>query len=191
TGVCGPEVDPVLVRFAADLKWLQERGVTVARYNLSQNPAAFVENATVKAALSARGEPALPLVLVDGKTLVSGSYPTRAELAAAVGVEAGAQGIFTPAVAELVAIGAAIAANCDPCLRFHVNAATKQGATLDDITLAIEMGVKVKDAPHRAILRLAARLTHPEPAPAAAESTPTCCAGKATSTPAGGNRCCG
>ena len=27
TGVCGPQVDPVLVRFAADVKWLQDQGV--------------------------------------------------------------------------------------------------------------------------------------------------------------------
>jgi arsenite methyltransferase len=31
TGVCGPDVDPALVRFAADVKWLQERGVPVER----------------------------------------------------------------------------------------------------------------------------------------------------------------
>src|SRR5579883_1397331 len=35
TGACGPDVDPVLVRFAADLAWLQEQGVAVQRYNLS------------------------------------------------------------------------------------------------------------------------------------------------------------
>jgi len=42
TGVCGLEVDPALVRFAADLEWLKESGVDVERFNLSQEPAAFV-----------------------------------------------------------------------------------------------------------------------------------------------------
>ncbi len=28
TGVCGPSVDPVLPRFAADLDWLKGQGVT-------------------------------------------------------------------------------------------------------------------------------------------------------------------
>jgi len=28
TGVCGPAIDPVLPRFAADLEWLKGRGVT-------------------------------------------------------------------------------------------------------------------------------------------------------------------
>jgi len=35
TGVCGPEVDPALVRFAADLKWLESQGVVVERFNLA------------------------------------------------------------------------------------------------------------------------------------------------------------
>ena len=41
TGVCGPEVDPVLVTFAADLKWVAEQGVIVQRFNLGQEPQAF------------------------------------------------------------------------------------------------------------------------------------------------------
>src|SRR5512137_840592 len=71
TGVCGPDVDPALVRFAADVKWLQEQGIEVRRFNLSQSPAAFVENERVKQALTEKGEAALPLLLgvdavVDG-----------------------------------------------------------------------------------------------------------------------------
>ncbi len=42
TGVCGPEVDPALVRFASDLEWLKSSGVEVERFNLAQQPAAFV-----------------------------------------------------------------------------------------------------------------------------------------------------
>ena len=72
TGVCGTDVDPKLVQFAADVKWLQEQGVQVARFNLSQNPAAFVENERVKAALTEKGETALPLMLVDGQVIASG-----------------------------------------------------------------------------------------------------------------------
>ena len=47
TGVCGPEVDPVLVAFAADLKWVADQGVTVRRYNLGQEPQAFAANPAV------------------------------------------------------------------------------------------------------------------------------------------------
>src|SRR3974390_3235135 len=80
TGVCGPDVDPKLVRFAADVKWLQEEGVGVERFNLSQSPAAFVENELVKQALTHKGEAALPVVLVGGEIQASGRYPTRTEL---------------------------------------------------------------------------------------------------------------
>jgi len=44
SGVCGPRVDPVLPRFAGDLKWLQEQGIEVARHNLAQQPLAFANN---------------------------------------------------------------------------------------------------------------------------------------------------
>ena len=38
SGVCGPKVDPVLPRFAADLEWMKSQGVAVSRYNLAQLP---------------------------------------------------------------------------------------------------------------------------------------------------------
>jgi len=81
TGVCGPEVDTKLVQFAADLDWLRAQGVIVQRHNLSQNPAAFVENEAVKTALSEKGEAALPVMLLNGKIAVTGRYPERVELA--------------------------------------------------------------------------------------------------------------
>src|SRR5208283_4759997 len=115
TGVCGPEVDPVLVRFAADLKWLQAQGVEVRRFNLSQSPAAFVENQEVKQALTDRGRAALPLVLASGCVMSTGRYPEGKELATWAGLTQDAPSIYSPALNELVVIGAAIAANCEPC----------------------------------------------------------------------------
>ena len=173
TGVCGPDVDPKLVRFAADLKWLAEQGVPVERFNLAQTPNAFAETEIVRAALTEKGEAALPLVVVDGKVAVSGSYPTRAELGGWVGLDGEPGSLFTPAVAELVAIGAAIAANCEPCLRYHIGEAGKLGVSVGDMARAVEMAAKVKDAPHRNIMRLAARLT--QTVPAAAVATPGAC----------------
>jgi hypothetical protein len=85
TGVCGPSVDPELARFAADVDWLQKQGVTVERFNLSQQPAAFVETPAVKDALG-RGTEVLPLVLVGDRIAVEGSYPSRETLAALAGV---------------------------------------------------------------------------------------------------------
>jgi hypothetical protein len=81
TGVCGPEVDTKLVQFAADLEWLKTQDVLVQRHNLSQNPAAFVENTTVQSTLREKGEAALPVILVNGKVAAAGRYPDRTELA--------------------------------------------------------------------------------------------------------------
>ena len=86
TGVCGPEVDPSLVRFAADLEWLEENGAEVERFTLSRQPAAFVANAEVAAAMRARDD-ALPLLLVDGKIVAQGSYPAREVLAELAGMK--------------------------------------------------------------------------------------------------------
>ncbi|MBC7953872.1 MAG: arsenite efflux transporter metallochaperone ArsD [Rhodospirillaceae bacterium] len=85
TGVCGPEVDPVLVQFAADLKWVAEQGVTVQRYNLGQEPQAFAANADVVKQM-ATGMDRLPVVLVDGEIVSAGIYLTRAQLAHKLGL---------------------------------------------------------------------------------------------------------
>ena len=90
TGVCGPAVDPALVRFAADLDWLKTVGVQVERFNLSQEPAAFVGNSVVAEAMRGRDD-ALPLLLLDGKIVAQGTYPAREALAALAGVVAPAQ----------------------------------------------------------------------------------------------------
>lgn len=86
TGVCGPSVDPDLARFAADLDWLRKQGVTVERYNLAQQPGDFVLHGAVADALTARGNAALPMILVDERAAVEGSYPSRETLAALAGV---------------------------------------------------------------------------------------------------------
>ena len=86
TGICGPSVDPQLVRFAADLDWLKSQGVSVERFNLSQQPAAFADDAEVKAALETKGEAGLPLVKVNGEVKSSGGFPSRDELAAWAGL---------------------------------------------------------------------------------------------------------
>lgn len=86
SGVCGPKVDPALARFAADLEWLKGQGITVLRYNLAQQPAAFADNDRVKTALQ-EDENCLPLVLRDGCIVSRGKYPGRQELANLAGME--------------------------------------------------------------------------------------------------------
>lgn len=81
SGVCGPEPDPTLARFASDVKWLKTQGISVMRYSLSQEPRAFTSNAKVKEALSQHGDSCLPLILIDDEIVIRGAYPSRDQLA--------------------------------------------------------------------------------------------------------------
>jgi len=81
TGVCGPQVDPVLPKFAADLDWLKEQGHQVFRFNLAQDPGEFAKNATVQTMLADEGVECLPLVIVDDRVVSRSEYPSRENLA--------------------------------------------------------------------------------------------------------------
>jgi hypothetical protein len=83
SGVCGSEVDPKLVEFSAALKALEQQGHTVTRHNMAQEPMAFVQNETVRAALQ-QDEKCLPLILLNGKIITTRTYPSSAMLAAAI-----------------------------------------------------------------------------------------------------------
>ncbi len=85
TGVCGVEVDPLLVQFAADLQWVAEHEVSVKRYNLSQEPQAFASNPDVVKEMEA-GMDRLPILVVDGHIVSTGMYPSRPQLAQKLGI---------------------------------------------------------------------------------------------------------
>lgn len=218
TGVCGPSVDPALATFAADLTWLADQGATVERHNLSQEPKAFAERDLIRGLLTERGEDALPAVVVGGELRSSGRYPTRTEL-----VEWSLGGApsdsLDAATAELVAIGAAVGANCEPCFKFHYNEARRLGVSSGAMVAAVRVAQAVKDSPARSMLDLAAKLLGTDTgslrpadsgqaaqtagavntanAPAATDGG--CCGGGAknvevastTETPAASSGCCG
>ena len=77
SGVCGPQVDPVLPRFAADLEWLKAQGHTVERYNLAQNPMAFTKSPAIHHLLDTEGVDCLPLIAINGQLISKGGYPSR------------------------------------------------------------------------------------------------------------------
>ncbi len=64
TGICGPEVDSKLARFAGDTDWLKAQGIEVRRINLAQEPGRFIDNASVKAILDPSGGYELPAIVV-------------------------------------------------------------------------------------------------------------------------------
>ena len=88
TGVCGPQVNPALTRFAADVNWLKSQGVRVERFNLAQEPGAFAKTSLVKQMLDQASAECLPLILVDGRIASQGAYPSREELIAFTGIAA-------------------------------------------------------------------------------------------------------
>jgi hypothetical protein len=79
TGICGTDIDPDLVNFAAMLSQLGTQGIQIERYNLGQQPLAFVQNPTVKALLDKEGMDVLPLIFWDGDVHLKGRYPTKDE----------------------------------------------------------------------------------------------------------------
>lgn len=194
TGICGPSVDPVLPRFAADLEWLAEKGVEVKRFNLGQNPGAFANAPIIRQLLQDKGNGCLPAILVDGLVFSTGKYLERVELAAAVGLSISPSrmvAIDSPEVKELIAIGASIAANCLACLKFHQDKATRLGLTPDDLSAAVNIGLGVKKTAGDHVLKLADSLLFSGEAKASEEkvSPPSCCS--TTDAPSSGGSCCG
>ena len=80
-----------------------------------------------------------------------------------VAAEAPTPCIYTAAVAELVAIGAAIAANCEPCFKYHFQQAGKLGVSREDMMRAVKTAQSVKEAPAKAMLQLADRYLEGDP----------------------------
>lgn len=91
--------------------------------------------------------------------------------------------LYSPAVEELVAIGAAIACNCEPCFKYHLHEALEQGVSRADVALAVATGRKVKEHIAQQILKTvgeqlaAAQDIGPQPGAC-------CCSGSS------GKKCC-
>lgn len=88
TGLCGPSIDPELLRLSSVLDVLKQKGIVVGRYNLSNDPLKFVQNKVVTDFLQNHGPEELPLVLVDGAVQFFGRYPTNDEFADILGFDA-------------------------------------------------------------------------------------------------------
>ena len=79
TGVCGPSVNPELLRVATVINNLKSKGILIERYNLTNNPPIFVDNKVINELLMKQGVKVLPVTMVDGKIVKMGSYPTNDE----------------------------------------------------------------------------------------------------------------
>lgn len=79
TGLCGEDVDDVLVETAANIKWLKSLGHEVNRHNISNDPNAFMQFPEAVFKLKNEGLNSLPYILINGKMVVSGVYPVKAQ----------------------------------------------------------------------------------------------------------------
>lgn len=80
TGVCGPSVDPNLLRISMALNLLKKNNVNVERYNLSQDPKPYITNKVISDLLTSKGVAVLPITLIDDKVMKTSEYPTNEEL---------------------------------------------------------------------------------------------------------------
>ncbi|HBG58793.1 MAG TPA: arsenical resistance operon transcriptional repressor ArsD [Porphyromonadaceae bacterium] len=86
TGLCGPNINPELMRMATVTDTLKRKGVNITRHNLKDEPQAFVSNSVVNQCLQEQGAEALPITLVDGEIVLSKVYPTSKQLGEWTGI---------------------------------------------------------------------------------------------------------
>lgn len=81
TGLCGVGVDPELLRISTVINALSKHGVEVERCNLTSAPMEFVTNAAINQLVNENGIDELPAIVLDGKIVITGRYPTNEEIA--------------------------------------------------------------------------------------------------------------
>lgn len=81
TGICGPGIDPELLRVATTINTLTKKGITVIRYGLSSEPQVFIDNKKINEYLMKEEVEVLPITVVDGDVVKTRKYPTDEEFA--------------------------------------------------------------------------------------------------------------
>lgn len=87
TGVCGPSIDPELMRMATVISTLKDKGIIIKRHGLSAEPQDFISDNIISDILQKEGAGILPVTLVDGKVAKAKEYPTNEELSAWLGIQ--------------------------------------------------------------------------------------------------------
>ena len=87
TGLCGPNINPDLMRIAAVLETLKRQGIVVERHNLRDEPQLYVSNKTVNDYLMKEGAEGLPFTIVEGEIVVTKGYPTNKQLSEWTGIQ--------------------------------------------------------------------------------------------------------
>ena len=69
SGLCGPALDPVLVKMNDAVLALKKQGVEVERFNLAQQTKAFMANKTVAELIHKNGNKILPITICEWRGL--------------------------------------------------------------------------------------------------------------------------
>ncbi|MGE5631985.1 MAG: arsenite efflux transporter metallochaperone ArsD [Caulobacteraceae bacterium] len=101
TGVCGPSVNPELLRVSTVINNLKNKGILIERYNLNNNPQIFVDNKVINKIVNSDGVETLPVTMVDGVVVKTKRYPTNEEFCTFLGLPAN----FLKATAKRAARG--------------------------------------------------------------------------------------
>lgn len=80
TGLCGPALDQTLLDVNEMIMSLQRENLRVERYQMTSNPNAFLGNAEVMKLVREKQMEALPIIVVRGKVIKVGAYPTVDEV---------------------------------------------------------------------------------------------------------------
>jgi hypothetical protein len=89
TGVCGPSVDPELLRVSTVINNLKNKGIIVERHNFSSNPQIFVDNKEINEILNNEGIETLPVTMVNDIVVKTKAYPTDIEFCKLLGLQEG------------------------------------------------------------------------------------------------------
>ena len=84
TGLCGPTLDQTLLDVNEMIMTLQHDNLRVERYQMASNPNAFLGNAEVMKLVREKQMDALPIIVVRGKVIKVGAYPSAEEIRAAL-----------------------------------------------------------------------------------------------------------
>lgn len=72
-------------------------------------------------------------------------------------------------IGELIAVGASVTANCQPCLQYHIRKALESGADEQEIADAIEISRMVRKGAASNMDKFAAGLNQTDPLPTASD----------------------
>jgi hypothetical protein len=144
TGMVGVVHDRAFEGFEERLDWLESVGVLVERFDPGAAPGEVAAHPAAHELLSTRGDTGLPIILVNEAVVSSGRYPSRSQLARAVG--RGRYEIPAEVTLRLAAIGAAAAIGFEDEVDLQAARAREMGIPEATVRLASEAGANLRHA---------------------------------------------